>query len=55
MSMQLIFWILMLVWLVFGWFGPQLNARWAPMGSTLLLFILLLILGWQVFGAPVHG
>lgn len=54
MSMALMYWVLMLVWLVFGlglragWLGG--NAVWA---GDLLLFVLLLLLGWQVFGAPV--
>jgi hypothetical protein len=54
MSLKLIFWILMLIWAVFGFVGTRLGP-WAPYGSTLLLFILLLILGWGVFGAPVQG
>jgi len=55
MSLGLAFWILMLIWLVFGigwhfgWFGPL-----APFGGVLLLFILLGLLGWQVFGPPLH-
>lgn len=54
MSFALLFWILMLVWLVFGFVGPRLGS-WAPLGNTFLLFVLLLILGWSQFGAPVHG
>lgn len=59
MSLGLVFWILMLLWLVLGlyWRWPatgQPRALW-PLGGDLLLFILLLLLGWKVFGAPVHG
>lgn len=53
MSLGLCFWILMLIWLVFsGW-----TSGWAPraMGGSLLLFVLLLLLGWAQFGAPIHG
>jgi len=53
MSLGIIFWILMLIWLVFGWTGTKFG-EWAPLGSTLLLFVLLLILGWSQFGAPVQ-
>jgi len=53
-SLGLIFWILMLIWAVFGFAGPRLGP-WAPIGSTVLLFVLLLILGWSQFGAPVHA
>ena len=54
MSFGLIFWILMLLWLVFGlwnWYVP--NTRWV-WGHGAFLFILFLLLGWRVFGAPVH-
>lgn len=58
MSLGLAFWVLMLLWLVFGlaWNWPG-NAvgQYGPIGNTLLLFILLLILGWHAFGAPLHG
>jgi hypothetical protein len=56
MNIGLAYWILMLIWLVFGlavWQGAV--GPYGPVGSTLLLFILLLLLGWRVFGAPVHG
>jgi len=42
MSLGLIFWILMLLWLIFGWalyYGRV--GTYGPVGSTLLLFILL--------------
>jgi hypothetical protein len=58
MSIGLIFWILMLLWLVLGlwmnWPGrPALP--YGMVGSTLLLFVLFLILGWKVFGPAIHG
>ena len=56
MTLGLAFWILMLIWLVFGVYVGW-NAG-APnhylIGGNLLLFILLLLLGWQTFGAPIH-
>jgi len=54
MTLQLIFWILMLLWLVFGlwgWFRPEPNWFY---GHTVFLFILFLVLGWATFGAPIH-
>ena len=55
MSMGLLFWILMLIWLIFGvahnW--GAVPGPYGPWGHSLLLFILLLLLGWQVFGAPI--
>jgi len=55
MTLGLAFWIIMLIWFVFGGlvhFG-MVAAAYAGVG-TLLLFVLFLILGWQVFGAPLH-
>jgi hypothetical protein len=46
----------MLVWFVFGvlvHFGVVAGA-YAVGTSTLLLFVLFLILGWQVFGQPIR-
>lgn len=54
MSFGLCYWILMLLWLVFSlWsnWGPG----WKPVGGSLLLFILLVLLGWKVFGPPIHS
>lgn len=54
MTFGLIFWILMLLWLIYGfwgWYAPNPNWTWGNIG---LLFVLFLLLGWKVFGAPVH-
>lgn len=56
MSIGLAFWILMLLWLVFGvWahWWPSGN-QYYPLGNSLLLFILLLLLGWHEFGPPIR-
>ena len=43
----------MILWLVFGLYTNRTNLPgWAPNG--LLIFVLLALLGWQVFGAAVH-
>jgi low affinity Fe/Cu permease len=52
----ILYWILMLLWLIFGIFYPY-RQTWAttgaPMiGGSLILFVLLLILGSHVFGIP---
>lgn len=56
MTRGLAFWILMLLWLVFGiaWrtgFGVNV-AVW---GLALIPFLLFALLGWQVFGPPLKG
>jgi hypothetical protein len=58
MTLGLVFWILMLIWLIFGliWNWPGGPAvPYGPIGNTILLFILFLLLGWHAFGPPVHG
>jgi hypothetical protein len=53
MSLGLAFWIVLLLALIFG-----IYTNWrtpAPSWGNVLLFILLLLLGWQVFGAPLHS
>ena len=57
MSFALVYWILMLLWLIFGLWSnwPAGPATAKPLGGTLLLFILLVILGWKVFGPPIHS
>lgn len=55
MGIGLIFWILMLLWLVFGfwtYWAPG-NPNW-PYGHAAFLFILFLLLGWHDFGAPIR-
>jgi ABC-type polysaccharide/polyol phosphate export permease len=55
MTLGLCFWIIMIIWLVFGallHFG-MVGGAYAG-ASTLLLFVLFGLLGWQTFGAPLH-
>ena len=51
-----IFWMLMILWVVFGigypWAVPTPNP-YVMRGSNLLLFVLLALLGYQVFGAAL--
>lgn len=53
MSLGLIFYICMLLWLVTGYVFNR-PTGWA-LGGSLLEFILFLCLGWATFGAPIHG
>jgi hypothetical protein len=57
MSLSLLFWIIMLVWLVFGlWreYVPGQPYPFARGAGNLLVFVLLGLLGWQVFGPAIR-
>lgn len=52
-----LFWILMLLWLFFGvgrWWRPAQPGLpgYFPLGSDLIFFVLLVLLGWHDFGPP---
>lgn len=51
MTFALCFWILMLLWLILN-FAP--NFKYTGVCEKLILFLLLLLLGWQLFGKPIH-
>ena len=53
MTLGLAFWILMLIWLAFGIYTNRATPFNA--GGDLLLFILLVLLGWKAFGPPIHS
>lgn len=54
MTLMLLFWILMLLWIVaYGWGWSASANPWAQRGPNLLQFLIILALGWQVFGAPI--
>ena len=59
MTLTIFFWIVFLLWILLGWIPPpsgeaRAAALW-PTARNILLVILLLILGWGVFGAPIQG
>lgn len=57
MAIGTIFWMLMLLWLVFGIFGawqPESGNRYW-FGHGLFAFILFFLLGWAQFGFIIQG
>jgi hypothetical protein len=54
MTLALIFWICMLLYLLWSLPFNQWAAGY-PYASSILLFILFLALGWAVFGAAIKG
>jgi hypothetical protein len=55
MTLGLCFYILMLLWLVLGFFVAPSGASFSYYTPNLLLFVLFLLLGWKTFGPPLHG
>ncbi len=53
MTIAFLFWLLMILWLIFGLYMGRDNHLW--LGGGLLLWILLFLLGWKVFGFPIQG
>jgi len=53
MTFGLLFWIIMLVWLLWSMPFNTFSTN-VPWGGNLILWVLLALLGWQVFGAMVH-
>jgi hypothetical protein len=58
MTIGFIFWLLMLIWLIFGFFLGQPvsigNTTVPPWGGHLFQWVLLALLGWGTFGFPIH-
>lgn len=54
MTLGLAFWICMLLWLVYGFIYIRPLGT-SAIGGSALQFVLFLLLGWSVFGAPLHG
>jgi hypothetical protein len=50
MPLAIAYWIVMLLWLVLGLYSS--GVAWLT-GPNVILFILLVLLGWQVFGVPL--
>jgi len=55
MNLGLAYWVLMLVWLAFGLalHLGYVSSVWGGF-NIVLLFILFALVGWQVFGPPLH-
>lgn len=57
MPIGVLFWVLMIFWLIFGvyWHRNEFTrGSYGLVGGHFLLFILLAIIGWKVFGPILH-
>ena len=58
MPIGMLFWMLMILWLLFGlyWNRTEIQGgNYGILGGNLMLFILLFLLGWRVFGFVLQG
>jgi hypothetical protein len=53
MSKGMLFWILMILWLIFGILSHWSHWEWSPLVNIVLLWVLLALLGWGIFGKPI--
>lgn len=53
MSIALIFWVIMLVWLLFGFYINR-STIGAWVSGALFEWVLFALLGWAVFGPAIH-
>lgn len=54
MTIGFVYWFLMLLVLLFGGLGHYGVWAYGYWGSGVILFILLALLGWKNFGAPIQ-
>ena len=52
MTYSIAYWILMLLLLVFGFWSSWPNYK--ASGVNLIIFILLVLIGLELFGKPIH-
>jgi putative Ca2+/H+ antiporter (TMEM165/GDT1 family) len=53
MPLSILFWVLMILWVIFAVWTTWPDHK--KSGAHLLLFLLLLVLGWAVFGEPIQN
>lgn len=59
MSAGIWFWLIFVLCFLFGTFAywpvnATDRAAWRPLGGNLVVFILLGLLGWRLFGPPIQ-
>lgn len=54
MSIALLFWVIMIIWLLFGLWSNYPTGGVKGFGGTLIEWIVIALLGWAVFGAAIH-
>lgn len=55
MTLAICFWVLMLLWLVVEGIAFKAKPSLAGVLPSAMPFLLFLVIGWAVFGAPIKG
>lgn len=56
MKLSFLYWLLMFLWLLSGaWVGYRPGDRFSWGGWALVLFLLFLMIGLKLFGAPIQS
>ena len=55
LTIGVVFWICMLLWLVLGGWLYWAPPNYRPIGAHLFAWFMLFLLGWGVFGFPIAG
>jgi len=55
MTIGFVFWLIMLILLLFGGHAAFTNQSGSRNPINLVLYVLLFLLGWKVFGFPIQG
>ena len=53
MQIGILFWVIMIIWFLFGLYSNRsdfIGGNYQYVGGNLILFVLLALIGWQVFG-----
>jgi hypothetical protein len=54
MSIGLLFWVLVILALIFGPWPFWAGNKFQPVVGNVLLFVLIILLGWAQFGPALH-
>ena len=56
MTLSLLYWLLMLLWVLFGaWRGVSVPTDRPLVAWGLIPFLLFLVIGLKLFGSPIQG
>ncbi len=55
MPLQILYWILMLLWLIFYAVYVYPSNAFLFSGQSVIQFLLFVVIGWKLFGRPVQG